>query len=86
MLLRFFIALTRFEFIGGQEITMKFRLSVQANYVFRSWQTDDWSVLVALAAISAEPEAIEEFYTAVSRYLPNHRWHETGDPGSLVPS
>ena len=65
---------------------MKFRLSVQANDDFRSWQTDDWSVLVALAAISAEPESIEEFYTAVSRYLPNHRWHETGDPGSLETS
>lgn len=65
---------------------MKVRLSVQAQNDFRSWQTDDWSVLVALAAISAEPVSMEEFYTAVSRYLPSHRWQETGDPGSLETS
>jgi len=62
---------------------MKVRLSVQDQFDCRYWEIDDWSVLVALAAISAEPESIEEFYKAVGRYLPSHRWQDSASSDSL---
>ncbi len=63
------------------------QLTVRAADVGISWTVNDWNVLVAIGALSAEPETMAEFLTAVRRYQPNHRWEETGqaaDQGASI--
>jgi hypothetical protein len=54
------------------------QLTVRAADVRISWTVNDWMVLVAIGALSAEPETMADFFDAVRRYQPNHRWEETG--------
>ena len=67
---------------------MMIRLTLRTADGGMSWTVDEWTVFVALAALSAEPESMAEFFDAVRRYQPNHRWDETGqaaDQGSCTP-
>src|SRR5690606_26003048 len=56
------------------ETMMSVQLTLRAAGEVLSWQIDDWSALVALAALSAEPETSEEFFAALRRYQPDHHW------------
>jgi hypothetical protein len=49
------------------------RLTVLAPEEIWEADVDDWTSLVILAALSAEPESIAELVAAVRRYLPDHR-------------
>jgi len=49
------------------------RLTVRTPEGVWQGEVDDWSSLVVLAALSAEPESFDELAEAVRRYLPEHR-------------
>ena len=49
------------------------RLTVRAPEGVWQGQVDDWTYLVVLAALSAEPETFGELAEAVRRYQPEHR-------------
>jgi hypothetical protein len=59
------------------------RLTVRAGGQVMSWPVNEWSALAALAALSAEPETMEEFFAALRRYQPDHRWDECGEPAAI---
>jgi len=63
---------------------MRIRLTVRAADMGRSWDVDEWTVLIALGALSAEPETMAEFFSALRRYRPNHCLHEAGIASSDV--
>lgn len=60
-------------------MSMSIRLTVRAGGIVRVWTTNEWSVLVALAAIPAGPESMAEFYTALRRYEGDHSWESLGE-------
>jgi hypothetical protein len=62
---------------------IKYRLIVQAPEGVWQGEVDSWVSLVILAALSAEPESLDELAEAVRRYQPEHRlfdqpWHAAG--------
>lgn len=59
------------------------RLTIRAGGQVMSWPVNEWSTLMALAALSAEPETMDEFFVALRRYQPDHRWDERGEPASI---
>lgn len=65
---------------------MSVRLTIRAAGLGICWETDEWAVLVALAALAAEPETEAEFFAAVRRYQPNHLWDETGQAAEIEAS
>lgn len=62
---------------------MNIRLTLRAASNVTSWMCDEWAVLTALAALSAEPETADEFFGAVRRYRPDHEWDQIGCGGTL---
>ena len=52
---------------------MNCRISVRDRNALCLWESDDWTAVVTLAALSAEPETVGELAAAMRRYLPNHR-------------
>ncbi|MDP7301969.1 MAG: hypothetical protein QGG09_02650 [Pirellulaceae bacterium] len=65
---------------------MMVRLTVRAAGVGISWTVNEWTVLVAMGALSAEPETREDFLIAVRRYQPNHRWEDSGQTATEMAS
>lgn len=59
---------------------MNIQLTVRAAGAGISWKCHEWTVLVALGSLAAEPETLSEFFGAVRRYQPDHHWDETGQP------
>ena len=57
---------------------MSCQLTVRARDGVRQWEQDEWTVLVVLAALSAEPETVGELAEAVRRYQPEHWLLEAG--------
>lgn len=49
-------------------------LTVRATDGLFSWNFDEWQCLVAIAAVSAEPESLAEYFAAVRRFQPEHEW------------
>jgi hypothetical protein len=57
---------------------MTHRLTVRGHDEIRWFETDEWTVLVALAAIAARPETLEEMAEAMRRYLPQYQLRDVG--------
>jgi hypothetical protein len=53
-------------------------VTLRARDGLRQWNLDDWTSLVAIAALAAEPETLSEWFTAMRRYQPEHELHLTG--------
>lgn len=63
---------------------MSCRLTVRTCDAVKQWDVDEWTIYVALASLSAEPETLAEWFEAVRRYQPDHRLLETGyDVGGI---
>lgn len=56
---------------------MTVQLTVRATDGLFSWTFEEWQCLVAVAAVSAQPESLAEYFEAARRYLPNHDWVPT---------
>lgn len=52
--------------------------TIRGNDGMRQWILDDWTSLVALAVLAAEPESIAEWLDAMRRYQPDHELEEQG--------
>ena len=59
---------------------MTCRLTVCAGDTAKRWDLDDWTSLVAIAVLSAEPETEAEWFEAMRRYQPQHELPQTGTP------
>ncbi len=59
---------------------MKCQVTLRACGVARQWDLNEWSVVVLLAALSADPETFAEMDAALRRYQPAHRLFELGRP------
>ncbi len=57
---------------------MAVQLTLRAAGKVLAWAVDDWTALLALAALSAEPETLEEFFDSLRRYHPRHCLDESG--------
>ncbi len=56
------------------------QLTVQTATEQWQGEVDPWTALVVLAALSAEPESLDELAQAVQRYQPDHRLFEGPRP------
>jgi hypothetical protein len=57
---------------------MACQFTVRAADEMRQWEWDDWSVLVALAALDTDPETLTELQAAMRRYQPERKLVDTG--------
>ena len=54
-------------------------LTVRAGEWIKQWDVDDWTALVAITVLSAEPVTEAEWLAAMQRYQPDHEFERTGN-------
>ena len=59
---------------------MKCQVALRARDAAHQWDLDEWSLVVSLAALSADPETLAELAAALRRYQPAHELFEQGRP------
>lgn len=59
---------------------MTCRMTVRGRDAMGTWELDEWTALVMLAALAADPETLDELAAAARRYQPEHRLLEEGQP------
>ena len=55
-----------------QGAAIMLRVTVRMSDAIRQWELDEWTALVVLAVLSAEPVTLSELLAAIRRYQPDH--------------
>ena len=59
---------------------MKCQVTLRTHDAARQWDLEEWSLVLLLASLSADPETFEELGSALRRYQPTHALFQQGRP------